>query len=688
MATQDTATSTQLRHVTPARVIAVVVIALLAVGLALVTSGGSSTVKVPRGAHAGSVVLHKCSYSTEKGKYAADCGTLVVPENRQNPSSRLIALPIIRVRAKTASGAAPVFYMQGGPGITNMTFPMANRYAADRDVVIVGYRGVDGSVKLDCPEVASALTGTSDLLAQKTLRAYSAAYTNCAHRLTKKGVDLLGYNSVERVDDFEAARTALGYKTVDLISESAGTRTAMIYSWRYPRSIERSVMLGVNPPGHYLYDGPTTDAQIQHYSDLCATDTHCRAQTANLANTMRTEARHLPKRWMFLPIKSGNVKLATFYGMMHATSAATPLSSPQTIDTWTRAAHGDASGMWLLSVVADMTIPQSHVWGDVAATGQLDRDVAAAYYANGGDHGSILGNPFTDSLWSGPGLMGAWPQSTEVNQYRTLRPSDTSTLLISGDVDFATPAEFATKQYLPTLSNGHQVILHNLGHTADTWNYQKPALDRLINTFLASGRVDQSGYTPRTMSFDASPTHSRIAWIVLASLVGLGAVMVGLLVWLPLRLRRRGSVGTKTGFATRVVYAPVLGLGGFSIATLLAVTVWPSLFPAYEPLTIVAIGAPVALAVYLAWVRRTWSRQIRNAGLCTAVGGAALGTWLGLHSVSGLFSAILGVVGAVLGANLALLVRDMASGTPTAPAPAAGDDRPPAPAEVIPAGAR
>ena len=59
----------------------------------------------------------------------------------------------------------------------------------------------------------------------------------------------------------EAARTALGYSRIDLLSESAGTRTAIIYSWRYPDSIHRSVMVGVNPPGHFLYYPGTTDGR-------------------------------------------------------------------------------------------------------------------------------------------------------------------------------------------------------------------------------------------------------------------------------------------------------------------------------------------------------------------------------------------------------------------------------------------
>jgi len=63
----------------------------------------------------------------------------------------------------------------------------------------------------------------------------------------------------QRVDDFEAVRKALDYDRIDLLSESVGTRTAMIYAWRYPESIHRSVMMSVNPPGHFLWDPKTTN---------------------------------------------------------------------------------------------------------------------------------------------------------------------------------------------------------------------------------------------------------------------------------------------------------------------------------------------------------------------------------------------------------------------------------------------
>src|SRR6266536_4964621 len=307
----------------PARIVALALIALTTLGLAyLHFSGGNDSVSVPSGAHAGQLKLHACHYATEKGSYRADCGTLVVPENRADSQSRLIALPVTRMRARSANPDVPLFRLQGGPGKTNMQFKDASRFADRRDVVLVGYRGVDGSVRLDCPEVESALKRSTDLLAEKSFRAYGDAFLSCAHRLTDDGIDLGQYGLADQVDDLEAARKALGYQRIDLVSESAGTRTAMIYSWRFPKSIHRSVMIGVNPPGNFLWDAKATDEQIRKYSALCAEDDSCRKRSDNLAASIRRAVADIPDHWFFLPIKKGNVQIASFYGLMESSSVS------------------------------------------------------------------------------------------------------------------------------------------------------------------------------------------------------------------------------------------------------------------------------------------------------------------------------------------------------------------------------
>lgn len=231
-------------------------------------TSGADTVTVPDGARAGDLVTEPCTYPTENGDYDAEYGTLVVRENHVDPGSRLIALPVVRIPARSDDPGEPIFWLQGGPGQSNQQVEYASRYVDNHDFVLVGYRGIDGSVRLDCPEVESTLKQSGDHLAPESQRAYADAYCDCADRFTDDGVDLTQYGLVQQVDDMEAARVALGYDQVNLLSESAGTRTAMIYAWRHPDSIHRSVMVAVNPPGNYLWDPATTDELIGRYAEL------------------------------------------------------------------------------------------------------------------------------------------------------------------------------------------------------------------------------------------------------------------------------------------------------------------------------------------------------------------------------------------------------------------------------------
>src|SRR6059036_3707915 len=118
----------------PARIVAVALISLTALGLAyLHFSAGNDSVSVPSGAHAGQLTLHSCHYATEGGSYRADCGTLVVPESRYKAHSRLIALPVTRILARSPKPGVPIFRLEGGPGLTNMQFEDASRFADQHD---------------------------------------------------------------------------------------------------------------------------------------------------------------------------------------------------------------------------------------------------------------------------------------------------------------------------------------------------------------------------------------------------------------------------------------------------------------------------------------------------------------------------------------------------------------------------
>jgi pimeloyl-ACP methyl ester carboxylesterase len=676
------------RSFTWARIAALLVTVVLLTGLTYVrVSSSPETVSVSQGAQAGQLTMHPCTYPTENGGYRADCGTLVVPENRADPRSRLIALPVTRILARSPHPLAPIFRLNGGPGETNMTFSEASRLAAQHDVVMVGYRGVDGSSVLNCPEVTAALESSADYLAVASLSAYSQAFAACAQRLERDGVDLAGYTLAEQADDIEAARVALGYKRIDLLSESAGTRLAMIYAWRYPNSVDRSAMIGVNPPGDFLYSGTQIDQGIERYSVLCAQEPACRARTASLAASMQHTAADMPSRWYFLPIKPGNVLIGTFLGLTEATSAAAPLSGPATLNSWISAAQGDPSGLWLLSVLSGLVLPQSFTWGEFASIGMADAHPAERYFSSGTDRGSIIGNPATEFLWGAGALVHAWPANPSENQYTSVQNSNVPTLLIGGTLDFETPAQNATKELLPHLPNGHQVILSGLGHAVDFWHYEPGASTQLLTTFYDTGGVDTSRYTDHTVSFTTPVTQAAIAKYLLATMIGFAALAALALLWVARRVRKHGAAGRKTSFATRTVVPLVLGLGGWFAGALTVLTLWPALSLTSELLGILAPSGPIALGLYLAWTHREWDRATKTLGFLAASAGALLGGWLGFTATSGLAALVTATIGAAAAGNLALIAvsvfRDRsarAAGATTSPATCAVAPAPGSPA--------
>jgi len=644
------------RSFTWARMVALLVTIVLLTGLTyLGVSSSPETVSVSQGAHAGQLTMHPCTYPTENGGYRADCGTLVVPENRADPRSRLIALPVTRILARSSHPLAPIFHLNGGPGITNMTFPQASRLAAQHDVVMVGYRGVDGSSVLNCPEVTAALENSADFLGKASLSAYSQAFASCAKRLERSGVDLAGYTLAEQADDIEAARVALGYQRIDLLSESAGTRLGMIYSWMYPDSVDRSVMIGVNPPGNYIYSGAEIDQGIERYSALCAQQPACRARTGNLAASMQQTAAHIPSRWYFLPIKPGNVLVGTFLGLTESTSEASPLTGPMTLNSWISAAQGDPSGLWLLSEMAGLILPTSFTWGEFASIGMADAHPVDRYFSSGADRGSIIGNPLAEFLWGAGGLVHAWPANPGENQYTSVQNSNVPTLLIGGTLDFETPAQNATKELLPHLSNGHQVILSGLGHADDFDSYEPSASTQLLTTFYATGQVDTSRYTPNKVSFTPPSAQTSIAKDILGTVTGVVVLAALLLLWVARRVRKHGSAGRKTSVLARTIVPVVLGLGGFFGATLVVLTLWPALSLSSELLRILAPSVPIALGLYLAWTHRDWDRTAKSLGLLAATAGALLGGWLGFTATSGLFALVTTTIGAAAAGNLALI---------------------------------
>jgi hypothetical protein len=127
----------------------------------------------------------------------------------------------------------------------------------------------------------------------------------------------------------------------------------------------------------------------------------------------------------------------------------------------------------------------------------------------------------------------------------------------------------ATKELLPYLPNGHQVVLAAHGHISSFFTEQPEAGTRLINAFLASGEVDDSHYQPQTVDFAPATTLTTLARMFAGMILGLAFLTVLSLLWLARRVRQRGQLGDRTGATLRSVYLVVLGLSGWFMVGLL-----------------------------------------------------------------------------------------------------------------------
>jgi pimeloyl-ACP methyl ester carboxylesterase len=374
------------------------------------------------------------------------------------------------------------------------------------------------------------------MLSEPALNQISTAVSDCVERLRQEeGIDIDGYTATEIIEDMDAARHALGYEQINLLSWSWGTTLARIYATMYPKSIYRSAMISVDTPGAILHEPQVVDEMIEYYTDLCALAPECSARTDDLAETMRQVSQDMPDRWLFLPINAGLIKVLT-YNFFES-----PAGAAEIIDVWLSATEGDPSGMAALSLLGPLVLANASNWGHNAAIrssmGQFD---SSWDYLELNPPSSIIGSPVTTISYA---EYSAWPAKRVPEEYRQVQPSDVDTLLVSGNIDFDTPAQFATEELLPSLSNGQQIILSEYGHISDILRHQPEALERLLTSYYDTGTADDTLYHYQPVDFHVGFGYPEQCKLGVGAIVLVIAILV-VVVWAVIRRNKRRALDT------------------------------------------------------------------------------------------------------------------------------------------------
>ncbi|RPH91948.1 MAG: alpha/beta fold hydrolase, partial [Calditrichaeota bacterium] len=393
-------------------------------------------------AKAGDLILKSGAYQDRKAEY----GILVVPENRDKAESRLIHLPVIRLCATAPQPLEPVFFLQGGPGASCLSADMPEWIHAEHDFVMVGYRGVDGSVSLDIPELQTAIPSAYPL-STASLQAIGNAMCAGFERLKAQGIELDHYSMVDVVDDLEAARSALGYNKINLWSHSYGTQVAYVYCVRHPQSIHLNMVTGASAPGWTaVWEPAMVDRQLYYYAHLWKQDSTCVKRSSDLIATIVKVLKTLPITWANVVIDPDKVKIV-MYNMLFNTGTAA-----QVFDAFVTAEQGDYGGLAFLSLTFDLKMKNRLNAGDFALKILTSGDVNPQrdWETEMNPPNSIIGSPMSLFNW-GPLKYCRFPIQTIPRIYRD-SPTTVRTLVVNGHPDFSSPLELTQEILMPLLT--------------------------------------------------------------------------------------------------------------------------------------------------------------------------------------------------------------------------------------------
>ena len=168
------------------------------------------------------------------------------------------------------------------------------------------------------------------------------------------------------------------------------------------------------------------------------------------------------------------------------------------------------------------------------------------------------------------------------------------------------------------MPNGHQVVLPGLGHTTSFWAEQPKASTRLLNTFLDTGKVDDSLYTHEAVKFTPDVTQTALGKGIGIAMMAFALLVVLSLLLMWRRMRKRGGFGRKASAILRSVYLLVLGLGGWFIGLLIVLVALPTVPLDNALLAVLSIGTPIGLGTYLAWVNPSRAARPTTIGIWVA----------------------------------------------------------------------
>lgn len=425
-----------------------------------------------------------------------DVGTLYVPENRQSPTSRLIGVGFARLKAKTPTGAPPVFWLPGGPGLSVLDAldsenPSARArlaswltYASVGDLVVIEQRGYTArGEKLQITAPAQPLDrpeSTEADIANMVALAKAAVAAN-------PDKDLSGYTIAACAEDVNDLRRALGYDRISLFGGSFGSQWSFAVMRLHPEIVARAVLSAVEPLD-FGYDMPSqVFASMQRIAFDADKDPGLAPYLPE--GGLMAAVRALEQRFAKAPVRvtvsgADGKQQSVVLGLLDFQGAL--LEEASEAETWPAFVLSQYYGHyqeWARTVIENRKPQSVKLIGPLIDT-SLGATPQREYLLRNDAGVPMLG---TYGFASYIASAKDWPTPDMGDAFRAFARSDIPVLLVHGDWDTSTPIENMLTQ-LAYFPHGHGMVVHRGGHDGTFYQLRnEPAAKDAVYAFLRTG---------------------------------------------------------------------------------------------------------------------------------------------------------------------------------------------------------
>lgn len=443
---------------------------------------------------AGDTVVERGTVRDEQGKAVPyEIGTLYVPENRGNPDSRLIGVGFARIKSPQPTGAPPVFWLPGGPGLSVLeAFPKNDMgklrtwlgLAGAGDLVVIEQRGY--SVR---GEMLTASRAASPLDRAASVRSEADAMRAQAKAAIAANADkdLSGYDIGEFASDVDDLRRALGYDKINLFGGSFGSQWSLAVMRLHPRIVARAVLSGVEPLDNG-YDMPShVYAALQRIAYDADRDPGLKPYLPPGGMMAAVSALHerFAKGPVSVAVRGENGKTQTVALGAEDLQLAL-LSHTQEAEAWPAfilSLYHRHYEQWAQETIADRQAGDTILIGPLADS-SLGVSAEREHRLRSDPAVAMLGTwNFEANIASAPD----WPTRDMGDDVRKPVPSEIPVVFVHGDWDTSTPID-NTLGLLPYFRNGHAILVHRGGHDGAFYQLRnEQAAKQAIYDFLRTG---------------------------------------------------------------------------------------------------------------------------------------------------------------------------------------------------------